>query len=172
MRLPEPWEVYGDQVDLVAFIHGPSPRGWIDVIVVAAVIDPPCPGADPQFIGKRPEDVIDWLISRPWLEHDAPRPYNVGRYLGRGVDIRVTRSGAEECGADLGELSFFRLGRAGNEGGFGQVWTAEVGERKRVIAIEVNGRTVTLVAGSPFADVEQFWIEAESVLQSIAFAAE
>lgn len=167
MHLPEPWQTLGDQADFAAFAHNPDPVGWIDIILVAAVVDPPCGAADPQFIGNTPEDIIDWLTSRPWLEHDAPRPYNVGRYLGRAVDIRVLRSGSEDC-AGVGDRTFFRLGNASSVT-FGRTWTAEIGERKRVIAIDVNGRTVTLIAGSPYEDVVQLWAEAEVVLQSITF---
>ena len=169
IQLNDEWQLVGDESDVVAFFHPAPPTGWIDIIVVAAVVDPPCPTADPQFIGERPEDIINWLSSRPWLEHEAPRPYNVGRYLGRAVDIRVTDDGTEQCGHDYGALTFFRLGGSGSGRGFGELWTAEVGERKRIVAIDVNGRTVTLISGSPYSGVEQLWRKADIVLQSINF---
>jgi class 3 adenylate cyclase len=169
IHLTEPWKTLGDQADFVAFAHDRDPKGLIDIILVAAVVDPPCAAADPTFIGGRPEDVIGWLTSRPWLEHSAARPYNVGRYLGRAVDIHVLKTGSEDCAA-LGDRTFFRLGSP-MSAEFGRTWTAEVGERKRVIAIDVDGRTVTLIAGSPYDDVAQLWAEAEVLLQTITFDA-
>ena len=140
-------------------------------LLVAATLDPPCESSAPEFLGTEPKDVIDWLASRPWLDHTAPRPYNIGKYLGRSVDITVPSSDRWTCPAtdDKNGASMFRLGSPSSTEQFGSVWGAEVGERKRVVAIDVEGRTVTLVIGSPYPDVAQLWTLGEPLLQTIEF---
>jgi class 3 adenylate cyclase len=163
------WTLVGDRADVVALVHESQPRGWIDIVLVSAVLEPPCAEASPEFIGAAPEDVIDWLAGRPWLVHDSPRPYNVGAYTGRSVDIELPMGEPTPCAEDPGSRAFFRLGSPEERDPFGSLWTLEVGERKRVISIDVGGRTVTLVIGSPFDDVEQFWQLAAPKLQTIEF---
>lgn len=163
------WQVHGDRADLSTFYHPDSPRGWIDVILVQAVLEPPCQESTPEFVGPRPEDLIAWLTERSWIDHDAPRPYNVGPYAGRAVEIQVIDDDpAAACRSGGGAPTFFRLGAPDARDNFGYV-TAEIGERKRVIAIDVDGRTVTLLLGSPDATVEQFWELAEPRIQTIRF---
>ena len=165
------WAREGEVADNVAFRRQSRPAGWIDAILVAATLDPPCNSTAPEFLGTEPKDVIDWLASRPWLDHTAPRPYNVGKYLGRSVDITVLSSDRWTCPAtdDKSAAMMFRLGSPSSTVGFGLGWGADVGERKRVVAIDVDGRTVTLVIGSPYDDVAQLWTLAEPLLQSIQF---
>ena len=156
----------------LAFKRQLLPSGWIDAILVAATLDPPCNSTAPEFLGTEPKDVIDWLASRPWLDHTSPRPYNVGKYLGRSVDITVLSNDRWTCPAtdDKSAAMMFRLGSASSRG-FGAGWGADVGEKKRVVAIDVDGRTVTLVIGSPYSDVAQLWAIGEPLLQSIHFTA-
>ena len=141
------WSLVGDRTDIVAFAHDVEPYGWIDVVLATATLDPPCPETIPLFLGERPEDVIDWLTTRPWLEHSAPRPYNIGRYLGRSVDIKVTTKGWR-CAAQTGNSCPFRLGDP-TGGPRGSAYEIDVGERKRVMAIDVGGRTVTIRWAAP-----------------------
>jgi hypothetical protein len=72
---------------------------------------------------------------------------------------------------DFDELEgarLFQLGLASRTDPFGAYWGSWVGERKRVIAIDVAGQTVTLVSGGP-TDVESFWRLTEPLLQTIEF---
>jgi class 3 adenylate cyclase len=163
------WNLIGDRTDIVAFGHYPEdPVGFIDIILVAATLDPPCDATTPAFIGGRPEDVIDWLTARPWLEHGTVRPYNVGPYQGRAVDIKVVVPKTWGC-SDLKAAYLFRLGDPTGGTAWGAAYEADVGERKRVVALDVDGRTVTVVTGSPYPDVERLWNLAGTAIQSIKF---
>ena len=163
------WRLVGDRTDIVAFGHyDEDPVGWIDIILVAATLDPPCGATTPAFIGGRPEDVIDWLTTRPWLEHGTVRPYNIGPYQGRAVDIKVVLPKTWEC-TNLKSAYLFRLGDPTGGTAWGAAYEADVGERKRVVALDVDGRTVTFVIGSPFPDVERLWNLTGTLIQSIKF---
>jgi class 3 adenylate cyclase len=161
------WRLVGDRTDIVAFVHDIAPYGTIDIVLAAATLEPPCPESTPRFLGERPEDVIDWLKTRPWLEQSAPRPYNIGRYLGRSVDIKVTTKGSS-C-ASLRYSYPFRLGDPSVGAEWGSAYEIDVGERKRVVAIDVGGRTVTILTGSSFPDVKALWGLTDQVIQSIDF---
>ncbi len=141
------------------------------MIIVAATLDPPCLDADPKFIGDRPEDLIEWLTTRSWLDHTEPRPYNVGRYIGRSVDIAVPENDRWKCEhfPQPHTANFFRLGAAEAGSEYGQVWGAEVHERKRFIALDVDGRTVTFVIGSDLPGVEDLWKIATPLIQTVEF---
>jgi class 3 adenylate cyclase len=163
------WSLVGDRTDIVAFGHyDADPVGWIDIILVAATLDPPCDSTTPAFIGGRPKDVIDWLTTRPWLEHGTPRPYNIGPYQGRSVDIKVILPKDWGC-PNLKQAYLFRLGDPAGGTAWGAAYEADIGERKRVVAVDVDGRTVTFVIGSPLPDVEQLWNLAGPLIQSIEF---
>ena len=75
-----------------------------------------------------------------------------------------------DCHGVLRPVNMFRLGEPEIVGdAFGALWGAEPGERKLFVAIDVHGRTVTLVIGSPFEDVEAFWRLSAPLLQTIEF---
>ena len=76
------------------------------------------------------------------------------------------------CEVSTDEVAFFRLGGAEVGGDFGGIWNTDVGERKRIIAIDVDGRTVTVVVGSPYEDVEQFWSLSGPSLQTLRFTSD
>jgi class 3 adenylate cyclase len=163
------WSLVGDRTDIVAFGHyAENPVGWIDIMLVAATLDPPCAETTPAFVGGRPQDVIDWLSTRPWVEHGPARPYNIGPYQGRAIDIRVIRPKKWTC-SNLKSAFAFRLGDPTGGSGWGAAYEIDVGERKRVVAVDVDGRTVTFVMGSPAPDVEEFWSLAAPLTQSIHF---
>jgi hypothetical protein len=164
------WQSEGETADVAAYFHSVEPMGWIDVVLVAAVLEPPCAETVPEFVGESPEDLIGWLTTRTWVDASAPRPYNIGPYLGRSVDLLVLENASAECDVRTDEVTFFRLGGSDVAAGFGATWGTVIGERKRVIAIDVNGRTVTVVVGSPFEDVERFWALSEPALQTLRFS--
>jgi len=62
------------------------------------------------------------------------------------------------------------LGDPAGSTAWGAAYEADVGERKRVVAVDVDGRTVTFVIGSPYPDVEGLWDLAAPLIQSIKFA--
>jgi hypothetical protein len=163
------WVLRGETADFVVFEHRGDPYGYIEAILVAATLDPPCQATTPQFTGER--DVIAWLSSRRWLNSTDPRPYNIGTYLGRSVDIEVPSADRWTCAGEpeTGRANMFRLGGASDsEGPFGSWWWGDSGERYRMIAIEVQGRTVIFAVGRE-ADGEEFWQLSDPLLQTIDF---
>ena len=108
--------------------------------------------------------------TQPRRDASATRPYNIGPYLGRSVDVFVPDGATDECDTRTDQVTFFRLGGRDVGVEFGGTWNTVIGERKRVIAIDVNGRTVTVVVGSPFEDVERFWSLSEPALQTLRFS--
>ena len=169
IELGRRWEPVGETADVAAYFHAQEPMGWVDIVRVAAVLEPPCVESVPQFVGERPEDLIEWITTRSWVDATAPRPYNIGPYLGRSVDVLVRENGAAECEVRTDQVTFFRLGGRDVGQEFGATWGTEIGERKRIIAVDVDGRTVTVVVGSPFEDVERFWSLSEPLLQTLQF---
>ena len=170
IQLGRRWVLEGETADVAAYFHTQEPMGWVDIVLVAAVLDPPCVDSVPEFVGESPEDLIAWLTSRSWLDASAPRPYNIGPYLGRSVDVFVPDGATDLCETRTDQVTFFRLGGRDVGVAFGGTWNTVIGERKRVIAIDVNGRTVTVVVGSPFEDVERFWSLSEPALQTLRFS--
>lgn len=169
IELGRRWRIEGETADVAAYFHSVEPMGWIDIVLVAAVLEPPCAESVPAFVGENPEDLIAWLTTRSWVDASAPRPYNIGPYLGRSVDILVREDATGACEVRTDDAAFFRLGGRDVGVDFGGIWGTVIGERKRVIAIDVDGRTVTVVVGSPFEDVERFWSLSEPSLQTLRF---
>ncbi len=169
--LGEKWELLGDTADLVAFVHDELPYGVIGIGIVEASLDPPCPTSTPVFIGGRPSGPRS-SGSRPaeWLDSDVPRPHNVGRYVGRAVDIEVPTSDRWTCPEGRREIAYlFRLGeRPGS--GFGEYLEAGVGDRWRIIAVDADGRTIMVAIGSPFDNVTSLWTLTDPQIQTLEFA--
>ena len=170
IELGRRWQIEGETADVAAYAHTEEPLGWVDIIRVAAVLEPPCAESIPEFVDESPEELIEWLTTRTWVDASAPRPYNIGPYLGRSVDVLVRDDATADCEARTDEVTFFRLGGRDMGMEFGSTWGTVIGERKRVIAIDVDGETVTVVVGSPYPDVERFWSLSEPALQTLRFS--
>jgi hypothetical protein len=169
--LGEGWDLRGDTADLVVFEHDEFPYGAIGIGIVAASLDPPCPTSEPVFIGERPVDLIDWLTTRDWLDAEVPRPHNIGRYVGRAVDIEIPTSDRWTCPEGRREaVHLFRLGEPPRGGEFGETLEAAVGERWRIIAVDADGRTIMVAIGSPYDDVATLWTLTEPLIQTLEFA--
>jgi class 3 adenylate cyclase len=168
--LGDGWVKQAQQTDLVVFAHPEEPSGQLDVIAVTAVLEPPCLRSEPRSIGSRPEDLIDWLTSRGWLDHGTAQPINVGPYLGWAVDIEVGPGDRWECDGAPGlrRAEMFRLGVVD----FRRSWGAEIGERRRMVVLDVERRTVAMSLGSSFPDVEKLWYLYSPRLQTIRFDAD
>jgi class 3 adenylate cyclase len=169
--LGEGWDLRGDTADLVVFEHDEFPYGAIGIGIVAASLDPPCPTSEPVFIGERPVDLIDWLTTLDWLDAEVPRPHNIGRYVGRAVDIEIPTSDRWTCPEGRREaVHLFRLGEPPRGGEFGETLEAAVGERWRIIAVDADGRTIMVAIGSPYDDVATLWTLTEPLIQTLEFA--
>jgi class 3 adenylate cyclase len=164
------WTTFADRPDRVTFT---SSKGAMHVVLLAAVLDPPCYDSEPTFLGDRPEDVMDYLTSRPWIEASAVRPYNVGPYLGRAVEVTVT-AGNWTCpdGSAPATALLFRTGDP-----HGESLGGAVGRPNLVVAFDVGGRTVTaLINAQSFSNGRilagrpgDLWDYAGAFLQTIYF---
>jgi len=159
-----------ERPDLVSFLRRTQPSGFIDVLIVKAVLDPPCPDVPPTFIGDRPEDVIEWVATRPWLDHDAPRPHNLGPYLGRAVAFDMPARARWTCPVANapGTATMFRLGASSIEA-IGGAWKARATQRTFLVAVDAGGRTVAIAVSSFDDDADEFLALAVPLLQSIRF---
>lgn len=170
------WILKSDTLDR-AILATATPPGLVFVALVGAALDPPCSDSAPVFLGDRPEDLIAWLTTRDWLDHDAPRPYNVGRYLGRAVVIEATSEATWHCPSGLSENPVPLLFRMGAPNG------DTLGIRRDaptlVAAIDVGGRTVAFIVTTnrvdmsvPSSDYEGLWTSTATMLQTVEFTVE
>ena len=108
-----------------------------------------------------PADLVGWFEQHPYLQTDKPQPVTVGGIKGQQIDVVVgdlpkDYSGA--CGFDCVQLSVLSIGD----------WAIEEGNKDRLTVLEdVKGQTVIIDFGSPAAKFDEYWPEAEKVVQSV-----
>jgi hypothetical protein len=162
-----------ERADRVTFARLAAPQGTLHVALVGAGLDPPCPESTPMFFGDRPEDLIGWLTTRDWIRHEDVRPYNVGRYVGRAIEITVP-PGGWTC-ADGSTPSTAWLFELGDQ--HGEALGTVAGEPTLVIVFDARGETVTALVtttelGSTkthASSASALWSTAGDVLDTIDF---
>ena len=108
-----------------------------------------------------PADLVGWFEQHPYLQTDKPQPVTVGGIKGQQIDVVVgdlpkDYSGA--CGFDCVQLSQLSIGD----------WAIEEGNKDRLTILEdVKGQTVIIDFGSPAAKFDEYWPEAEKVVESV-----
>jgi hypothetical protein len=108
-----------------------------------------------------PQDLVGWFEQHPYLQTDKPQPVTVGGIKGQQIDVVVgdlpnDYSGA--CGFDCVQLSFLSIGN----------WAIEEGNKDRLTVLDdVKGQTVIIDFGSPAAKFDEYWPQAEKVVQSV-----
>jgi hypothetical protein len=108
-----------------------------------------------------PADLVGWFEQHPYLQTDKPQPVTVGGIKGQQIDVVVgdlpkDYSGA--CGFDCVQLSVLCCGD----------WAIEEGNKDRLTVLEdVKGQTVIIDFGSPAAKFDEYWPEAEKVVESV-----
>ena len=110
-----------------------------------------------------PADLVGWLEQHPYLQTDKPEPVTVGGIKGEQIDVVVGELPKNYpeglCSFDCVQLT---LGSVGDE------WAVEEGNKDRVTVLEdVKGETVIIEFGSPAAKFDEYWPEAEKVVQSV-----
>jgi hypothetical protein len=110
-----------------------------------------------------PQDLVGWFEQHPYLQTDKPQPVTVGGIKGQQIDVVVGDLPKDYpeglCGGfDCVQLSQFNFGD----------WAVEEGNKYRLTILEdVKGETVIIDFGSPAAKFDEYWPEAEKVVQSV-----
>ena len=111
-----------------------------------------------------PADLVGWFEQHPDLQTDKPESVTVGGIKGEQIDVVVGELPKDYpeglCApSDCVQLS---VGSGGEE------WAVEEGNKDRVTVLEdVKGKTVIIDFGSPAAKFDEYWPEAEKVVQSV-----
>ena len=110
-----------------------------------------------------PADLVGWFEQHPYLQTDKPEPVTVGGIKGQQIDVVVGELPKDYpeglCGgSDCVQLSVLCCGD----------WAIEEGNKDRLTILEdVKGQTVIIDFGSPAAEFDEYWPEAEKVVQSV-----
>ena len=110
-----------------------------------------------------PADLVGWFEQHPYLQTDKPQPVTVGGIKGQQIDVVVGDLPKDYpeglCGGiDCVQLSQFNFGD----------WAVEEAYKDRLIVLEdVKGQTVFIDFVSPAAEFDEYWPEAEKVVQSV-----
>src|SRR5215208_1043419 len=109
-----------------------------------------------------PRDMVGWFEQNPYLQTDKPQPVTVGGINGQQIDVVVGDLPKDYpeglCGFDCVQLSVLNTGD----------WAVEEGNKERLTVLEdAKGETVIIDFGSPAAKFDEFWPEAEKVVESV-----
>jgi hypothetical protein len=109
-----------------------------------------------------PADLVGWFEQHPYLQTDKPEPVTVGGIKGQQIDVVVGDLPKDYpeglCGFDCVQLSVLNTGD----------WAVEEGNKDRLTVLEdAKGETVIIDFGSPAAKFDEFWPEAEKVVESV-----
>jgi hypothetical protein len=110
-----------------------------------------------------PADLVGWFEQHPYLQTDKPEPVTVGGIKGQQIDVVVGDLPKDYpeglCGGiDCVQLSQFNFGD----------WAVEEAYKDRLTVLEdVKGQTVIIDFVSPAAEFDEYWPEAEKVVQSV-----
>jgi len=110
-----------------------------------------------------PADLAGWFEQHPYLQTDKPQPVTVGGIKGQQIDVVVGDLPKDYpeglCGGfDCVQLSQFNFGD----------WAVEEGSKYRLTILEdVKGQTVIIDFGSLAAKFDEYWPEAEKVVESV-----
>jgi hypothetical protein len=110
-----------------------------------------------------PQDLVGWFEQHPYLQTDKPQPVTVGGIKAQQIDVVVGDLPKDYpeglCGGiDCVQLSQFNFGD----------WAVEEAYKYRLTVLEdVKGQTVIIDFGSSAAEFDEYWPEAEKVVQSV-----
>jgi hypothetical protein len=111
-----------------------------------------------------PQDLVGWFEQHPYLQTDKPEPVTVGGIKGEQIDVVVGELPKDYPEGLCGGSDCVQL----TVGSFGEEWAVEEGNKDRLTVLEdVKGETVIIDFGSPAAKFDEYWPEAEKVVQSV-----
>jgi len=162
------WQAYRVQSDAVGLLREETPAGHLDIGQIRGVLTDPCnPGGQAVAAGETPEDLMDAVRDVVFLNPGPETEYTVGEFEGKSMDLVIDPGAQAACGSLAGgAIGVFKIGSV--------TWGAAPGELVRLIAIDVDGETVSMLLSGddPTGSVpsnEQFFTMAEQVVQSMKF---
>jgi hypothetical protein len=120
------------------------------------------PAPELRLIGSATRDVVDWVSRQKILEVGQPQPVNVAGTTGLQLDVTPSGPLADICPDAVGHR--LHLFQAGND----SVWVRD-GQKMRIIALDVRGTTLTILAGGPEATFDVAMARFQPILDGLAF---
>jgi hypothetical protein len=110
-----------------------------------------------------PADLVGWFEQHPYLQTDKPQPVTVGGIKGEQIDVVVGGLPKDYPEGLCGGIDCVQLSQIN----FGD-WAIEEAYKDRGTVLEdVKGQTVIIDFVSPAAEFDEYWPEAEKVVQSV-----
>jgi hypothetical protein len=123
-----------------------------------------CTDAENVLIGPTPRDLLTWFRTRAGLVVSEPNAVNLGGHAGLTFNVSANVSGLCDLGEEhLGAVLY----RSGED-----VYVVEKRELIRIMAIDVEGVTVTFHVSSNTADLDEFLELTKPILESVTFPRE
>jgi class 3 adenylate cyclase len=171
-RLDEGWSGYISTPDEIVFQERGGPIGATGGTLIEVTIaklqeayDPPCIQDQPPvptLVGPTTRDLITWLAGVKLIKVSVPEPVNLAGLSGLQFDL--TPSGPMDTICPNGAGHRLHLFQAGND----SVWVRD-GQKLRVTALDVNGTTMTILAGGPANDFDAAMTRLAPIIGSIRF---
>ncbi len=169
LTLGEGWTGYIATPDEISVQDSDDRFTELTVARLQTGYDPPCytgtEGASPpelKLLGPEPRDVIEHIAGQPILDASEPQPVNLGGVTGLQIDVTPAGPLADVCPDPIGNR--LHLFQAGGD----SVWVRD-GQKVRIIALDVRGTTVTIVAGAPAAAFGESMARLQPTIDSLAF---
>ena len=111
-----------------------------------------------------PADPVGWFEQHPYLQTDKPEPVTVGGIKGQQFDVVIGDLPKDYPEGLCAPSNYVQL----TVGSVGEDWAVEEGNKDRVTVLEdVKGQEVIIDFGSPATEFDEYWPEAEKVVQSV-----
>jgi DNA-binding SARP family transcriptional activator len=147
--------------------------GYLGAAFVQVVLDSPCLDAKTHALPRDPTALIDWLETNAWLSVSNPEPVNLAGYSGLRVDVSQAKSPKGTCDysgipePEQGEIATQVYIFVFGEDNF----HVDVGEKLRLLVLDVAGKPVTLLVGVPDAtNFDSFLEGVQPILDSLKFS--
>ena len=163
------WSVYRSGAKYVGLIYQSQPVGHVDIGRVDRVNTNACSGDGPTIeTGSTPLELWSALKTIEYMTVSQWDPTTIGGRSGLSTYVDISEGALAACGSfGEGEVNVFPVG--------GETWRAHPGERIRIKAVEVEGKTVTVMvsaetaAASSVAELERFFELADRLLADLSF---
>jgi hypothetical protein len=164
LTLPTGWIGVRNWVDGWSLRLERGPRGELDAALVQVGLTGPCFDGESLVLGSKPSDLVTWLQAREDLGVAGAHAVNLAGRPGISVDVVPNGPGCQS--QDIPERLrdrhwLFDIGQDNVN--------IRPGEQLHMIAIDVDGVTVTFIVDSLDDDFQAFTRAAQPVLDSIAF---